>query len=305
MASVIPIAIQPAPVLLVGLGARILLDLFNRNGETSIKDHVLLGVWEGVALHYSFKNFNLGLLLLIPIAGKLFIDFNQYPDLPRCAITLLGIALGFLGTDLMTQFVDSKPLRPSTSPDRRRRKTSHSTPTPHVPKRQRLVQFEPIPKYRPVSDITSIDSNSDLIRAQDNMTPLQREVAALRARASLADSERRRYREERRWAISEGNEDRAAQLKQQVKRYTSLMLSFHREADAKMLSGIQHPTQQPNGTTSSAQRSNTVPPTEHQPRVLRSSLSNSQPLPIASNLKQNSSRRGNAMPKTILRDTTR
>lgn len=69
------------------------------------------------------------------------------------------------------------------------------------------------------------------------MTPLQREVAALRARASLADSERRRYREERRWAISEGNEDRAAQLKQQVKRYTSLMLSFHREADAKMLSG--------------------------------------------------------------------
>lgn len=69
------------------------------------------------------------------------------------------------------------------------------------------------------------------------MTPLQREVAALRARASLADSERRRYREERRWAISEGNEDRAAQLKQQVKRYTSLMLSFHREADVKMLSG--------------------------------------------------------------------
>jgi hypothetical protein len=237
MTSVIPTSIQPAPAILVGLGARILLDFFNRNGETSIKDYILLGVWEGVALHYSFKNLNLGPLLLIPIAGKLFYDFHLNPDLPRCSITLLGIALGYLGTELLVQFVDSTRTRPSTPHDRRRRKTSHSTPHT-IPKRQRLVQFEPMPKYRPVSDITSIDSNSDLIRVQEHMTPLEREVAALRARASLADSERRRYREERRWAISEGNMDRAAQLKQQVKRYTSLMLSFHREADAKMLSGL-------------------------------------------------------------------
>lgn len=240
-----PIPIQPAPALLVGLGARILLDFLNRNGETSAKDHILLGVWEGVALHYAVKNSNLGLLTAVLIAGKLFIDFNIYPDLLKCATTVIGVALGFLGTDLITQFADSAFSRPSSSSERRRRKTSYSTP--NLPKRQRLVQFrasvqggsesERIPKYHPVSDITSVDSNSDLIRAKENMTPLEREVAALRARASLADSERRRYREERRWAISEGNMDRAAQLKQQVKRYTSLMQSFHREADIKMLSG--------------------------------------------------------------------
>jgi len=57
----------------------------------------------------------------------------------------------------------------------------------------------------------------------------------LRTRASLADSERRRFKEERKWAISQGNVARASQMKWQVKRYTALMQSFHREADAKLL----------------------------------------------------------------------
>jgi hypothetical protein len=70
------------------------------------------------------------------------------------------------------------------------------------------------------------------------MTPIEREIAALRARASLADSERRRSKEERKWAISEGNKERADFLKQEVKRSTLLMQKFHREADLKMLSGI-------------------------------------------------------------------
>ena len=69
------------------------------------------------------------------------------------------------------------------------------------------------------------------------MTPLEREVATLRARASLADSERRRYKEERKWAISQGNLARASQMKWEVKRYTALMQSCHREADAKLLEG--------------------------------------------------------------------
>lgn len=250
-----PMSIQPAPALLVGLGARVFLDFLHRTEEASVKDHILLGVWQGVALHYAFKSSNLGLLVAVAIAGKLFIEFNTYPDLNKCATTVIGVVLGFLGTDLITQFVDSAFSHPTpSSPERRRRKISHSAPNPpngvkEDRKRQRLVQFrasvqggsiesEHYPKYHPVSDITSVDSNSDLIRVKENMTPLEREVAALRARASLADSERRRYREERKWAVSEGNMERAAQLKQQVKRYTALMQSFHREADIKMLSGL-------------------------------------------------------------------
>ncbi len=59
----------------------------------------------------------------------------------------------------------------------------------------------------------------------------------LRARASLADSERRRFKEERKWAMSQGNVARASQLSWQVKRYTALMESFHREADTKVVEG--------------------------------------------------------------------
>lgn len=67
------------------------------------------------------------------------------------------------------------------------------------------------------------------------MDPLEREVATLRARASLADSERRRFKEEKKWALSQGNTARAAQMSWQVKRYTALTKSFTREADARLL----------------------------------------------------------------------
>ena len=69
------------------------------------------------------------------------------------------------------------------------------------------------------------------------MSPAERQVAILRARASLADSERRRFKEERKWALSTGNKARASQLAWQVKRYAALMESFHREADAKIVEG--------------------------------------------------------------------
>ena len=69
------------------------------------------------------------------------------------------------------------------------------------------------------------------------MTPQERAVAVLRARASLADSERRRFKEERKWALSQGNYARASQLAWQVRRFTALMESFHREADAKVVEG--------------------------------------------------------------------
>jgi len=67
------------------------------------------------------------------------------------------------------------------------------------------------------------------------MDPLEREIAILRARASLADSERRRFKEEKKWALSQGNLTRATQMSWQVKRYTALTQSFTKEADARLL----------------------------------------------------------------------
>jgi len=66
------------------------------------------------------------------------------------------------------------------------------------------------------------------------MTPLEREVAALRKKASTADSERCRSKEEKQWTQVLGNEARAAQMGWQVKRYSALM---HREADLRLLEG--------------------------------------------------------------------
>ena len=83
----------------------------------------------------------------------------------------------------------------------------------------------------------SLDSVPSSIDPEGKLTPQEREVAVLRARASLADSERRRFKEERKWALSQGNTARASQLAWQVKRYTALMESFHREADAKVVEG--------------------------------------------------------------------
>jgi hypothetical protein len=79
------------------------------------------------------------------------------------------------------------------------------------------------------------DSLSDWIDPNHTMTPLEREVAALRKKASMADSERRRFKEEKQWAQVQGNKARAAQMGWQVKRYSALMQSFHREADLRLL----------------------------------------------------------------------
>ena len=83
----------------------------------------------------------------------------------------------------------------------------------------------------------SIESCPSSIDPHGLMSPAERTVALLRARASLADSERRRFKEERKWALSQGNKARANQLAWQVKRFAALMESYHREADAKVVEG--------------------------------------------------------------------
>ncbi|KAF9568037.1 hypothetical protein CPC08DRAFT_702855 [Agrocybe pediades] len=243
--------IATAPALLVGLGARILLDYYNRSDGPFVKDFILAGVWQGVALHYAargFKSSTIAILIALAIATKLFIEFNFGSDLTRCVATVLGVALGVLFTDFLSQYFD----KPRHSSSRRHRKTASSkTPRKH----ERVVQFRPSVQGGSVetvadmtevtdlntfattshfiSDITSVDSNSDKMGPTSSMSALEREVHLLRTRAALADSERRRLKEERKWAISQGNIARASQMKWEVKRYTSLMETFNREADMK------------------------------------------------------------------------
>ena len=236
--------IATAPALLLGLGARILLDHFNRLEAPSVKDFILVGAWQGVALHYAIKTSGFGIIVAFGIAAKLFIEFNLVLDVTRCVMTVVGIAMGVLFTDFLSQYFD----KPPHSSDRKRKKTQ-SPPTPIKPEieRERLIQFRPsvqggsvetlIDPTSILSDITSIDSRSEALAPGPTLSPLEREIHALRTRASLADSERRRCKEERKWAVSQGNIARASQMKWEVKRYTALMQTFNREAELKAMEG--------------------------------------------------------------------
>jgi len=105
-------------------------------------------------------------------------------------------------------------------------------------KDEKLEDFKRMRDWESRSIITADSiTSSDLIHPKSMMTPIQREVANLRAKASLADTERRRFKEEKKWAISQGNAARAEQMGWQVKRYAALVDSFHKEADAKLLEG--------------------------------------------------------------------
>ena len=238
-----------APALLVGLGARIMLDNFTRSGEVTIRDLVLVGVWQGVALHYASKHSGLAILVASCIFAKLFVEFTTGHDTTRSITTLFGVALGALSTEFLSQVFD---VHKAAEYDRRRKRAPAPAENGYTPPRkERLVHFRgnvqgdsSDARHRAfrhnVSDITSVDSNSEMLGPKSS-SPLEREIAALRTRASLADSERRRFKEERKWAISQGNVARASQMKWQVKRYTALMQSFHREADAKLLEGKSEP----------------------------------------------------------------
>lgn len=242
-------SISTAPVLLLGLGARILMDLVTRT-EASLQDYILMGCWQGVGLWYAFKKHDLAIPVAFGIAAKMFIEYTFAQDMARTATTLLSTAVGAVATDFLAGVFDNDgpkdrrakkvssanahafPERDRARTSRRREREQRELGNGTAPARQHRT-----PSRRTVSDITSVDSNSELIGPRASMTPLEREVATLRARASLADSERRRFKEERKWAKEQGDVALAAQMKWQVKRYAALMKSFHREADAKIVEG--------------------------------------------------------------------
>jgi hypothetical protein len=256
--------IATAPALLIGIGARILLDKYNRSDGPFIKDFVLMGAWQGVALHYATKasgTSSLGILIAFGITIKLFIEFNLFSDVTRCITTIFGVAMGVLITDFLAQYFDKPP--PPTYKRRRKKPVTTSAPQKIADRKRENRPFPPRPPSIQgsstitsgditdlhtlattslhISDITSVDSASEKLGPTSSMTPLERDIHVLRTRAALADSERRRLKEERKWAISQGNLPRASQMKWEVKRYRALMETFNHEADLKALEGMIFP----------------------------------------------------------------
>jgi hypothetical protein len=241
--------------LLLGLGARILYNKLFSLRVRGIEDHVLGGLWQGVALYYVLMEFPfLTLPVGFGIGARLLVNFVITYDAAGCACTLLGVAVGVLFTDILSQLLeDGDPEDAyyegsvvSDYPRRRRllqfRGSSSDDPKVRDHNRRRRAFFEADPSVTTaVTNTTHTwDSLSDWIDPNHAMTPLEREVAALRKKASMADSERRRFKEEKQWAQVQGNKARAAQMGWQVKRYSALMQSFHREADLRLLEGSSH-----------------------------------------------------------------
>ena len=250
--------------LLFGLGTRIALDKFfgnasnDPNAPDAMGDIILLGVIQGVALYYTLMEFrDFAFVVAFAIAARLVVEFTMLQDVTKCATTLLGVALGVLVTDVLSQLIedgyiysfgsagDTESVNGEESfVDIRRRKrlvkfssaTEYSGVRPSKP--MRPPKQDPARRWRTESVPPSMTSSTeDLVDPQRVMDPLEREVATLRARASLADSERRRFKEEKKWAVSQGNMARAAQMSWQVKRYTALTQSFTKEADTRLLEG--------------------------------------------------------------------
>ncbi|KZT26677.1 hypothetical protein NEOLEDRAFT_1240749 [Neolentinus lepideus HHB14362 ss-1] len=240
-----------APALFFGLGARILLEKLSVStsdfSSSTISDHVFSGVWQGAGLYYVLMDLpQLAFLAALVIGGKLLFDYTVMEvDMTRCACTLLGVALGVLVTDVLSQLVEDANMteanstrivqlrgskiskREATSSSRERERSRRDRDSSRRERRLSITA--------PPSVTLSLDSGPSTIDPHGVMTPLEREVAELRARASLADTERRRFKEERKWALSMDNKARASQMAWQVKRYTALMESFNREADAKLI----------------------------------------------------------------------
>lgn len=248
--------------LLVGLGARILYNkFFVGRMVPGIEDHVLGGLWQGVALYYFIMeqpglSFGVG----FGMAARILVNFVLYRDAMQAACTMLGSAVGVFLTDLLSQVIedgeeegapggyDGSETDVSTRPRRLVQLRSDSVVEKrhkYAARRRREFLSSNLPAPSTTTAATteatettqSLESLADWIDPNHRLSPLEREVAALRRKATMADSERRRFKEEKKWAQEQGNSARANQMGWQVKRYAALMQSFHREADLRLLEG--------------------------------------------------------------------
>jgi len=218
------------------LGARLLMTTVFQSDSRNM-DHLLKGVVQGVLVYHSIISpYNeIALALFLGISGRLVGDFARKRDHWKLASTLIGVAFGILMADIISHLSEDRSwtsieIVDDTLDERSRR---------HHPHQRRVSEPRRIEELPTVyEEFSSIDSRS---RAEETegRTEVDMEVSRLRAKALHAAGQRRRFREERKWAWSQGNFARAIQLRWQVKKYDALTDSFTREADQKLLEGMR------------------------------------------------------------------
>ncbi|KAI9062897.1 hypothetical protein FKP32DRAFT_1572734 [Trametes sanguinea] len=229
--------------LLFALGARVFVNtlLPDPTHTPSTPDFLLNGLFQGVLIQNTLTQLPQAVLVVVlGVAAKLVIDYVRLSDVVQTACTVLGVALGVLVTDLLSQFVDPAliggaiserpPVPVSVGPKRellepskrirlvsfgrdrtrshRHKDTGHRERDEHTRHREREREHErhgrptdirpitPTLTYCSTAPSISLDSVPSSLDPEGKLSPQEREVAVLRARASLADSERRRFHRE-------------------------------------------------------------------------------------------------------------
>jgi hypothetical protein len=258
-----------APPVILALGARTLFARLVLHSEPSFIDALLDGAWQGILVYHAHAQYapELALAAGAAVASKLALDFLVWGAEAQLIVTsVLGAVLGVLALDIAARALEANELPP---PERPRHKPSRHSKDPERERerhrdRDRDMDTRSV-KFRRRSSPRTADDDRSRLRRMDSLensiitapslsmslpsisevtdstrrtaSPLQHEVQELRTRASLADTERRRFREEKKWAESQGNTARAEQMKWNIKRYTALMESFNKEADRKVVEG--------------------------------------------------------------------
>lgn len=170
--------------------------------------------------------------IALAIGARLVRDFFTQQDSWTVPSIIIGFVLGVLAADVMSyiyndedwgifalidEYTTTKKYRSHRHPIRRR-----------VSEPRRI---EDMPTLQ--EEVSSIDSQSHL--GDQELSDVEKEIARLRAKALYAAGQYRRCREERKWALSQGNLARAFQLRWQIKKSHALALSFTREADRKLI----------------------------------------------------------------------
>lgn len=232
---------KPVLALLVGMGARILIDAISSyfygstNATETFVDYettahyanvrtLVIGVWEGFVLYYVFQESEaVGAGLVVGFAGRIIWDYSQTSDLGPLARTLFGIALGVFIAEVASQVwieIISTSYKESSS-----HRHHHESSNLHRSNRRRR-RVHVTEDIRPVELPPGYNQRG---LQEDDIS----EVASLEREASAAAGHRRRLEEEKSWALAQGNAARSFQLESEIKRYRDLADALSRQLREK------------------------------------------------------------------------
>ena len=118
-----------APALLVGIGARILVDAFSSDPSSPLRSALLQGAWQGIALSHAVRSspdLALPAVLALGVGAKVVFDITAASTAEpidtegtgvlegalassgtgRAVATLIGLALGFVGADMLAAIME-------------------------------------------------------------------------------------------------------------------------------------------------------------------------------------------------------